>query len=57
MDETFEWCKVIGVNSFCIGAVTMTQLEQTLSVLVLIATLTWTIIKIWKLIKNDEEKD
>ena len=58
MNETFEWCKVIGVNSFAVGAVSMDALEQTLSILVLMATFTWTMIKIWKLLtNNDEEKD
>lgn len=57
MNETFEWCKVLGVNSLCVGAVTMDALEQTLSIMVLAATFSWTAIKIWKLIKSDEEED
>lgn len=55
MNETFEWIKVLGVNTSVFAAVSLDQIEATLSIIALAMTAVWTGVKIWKLIKNDEK--
>jgi hypothetical protein len=57
MEETIEWFKVLGVNTSVFAAVSLDQLETTLSIVALTMTAVWTGVKIWKLLKSDEKEN
>ena len=47
-----EWLKMFGVNGFTIAAVSLSDIELLLKVLLLSLTCVWTIVKIVKLLKE-----
>ena len=51
-----EWLKMFGVNGCTIAAVSLTDIELLLKVLLLSLTCAWTMIKIVKLLKDKNER-
>tara|TARA_Y100000310_G_scaffold338667_1_gene429040 strand:- start:849 stop:1004 length:156 start_codon:yes stop_codon:yes gene_type:complete len=49
-----EWLKMFGVNGFTIAAVSLSDIELLLKVLLLSLTCVWTIVKIVKLLKDEK---
>ena len=53
MDDMSEWLRVLGVNGGVLAAVSLTDLELVLKILLLAMTCVWTAVKIVKLIKDE----
>ena len=53
MDDMSEWLRVLGVNGGVLAAVSLTDLELVLKILLLAMTCVWTAVKIVKLIKEE----
>ena len=49
-----EWLKMFGVNGFTIAAVSLSDIELLLKVMLLSLTCVWTIVKIVKLLKDEK---
>ena len=54
MTDVGEWLRVLGVNGGVLAAVSLTDLELALKILLLAMTCVWTAVKIVKLIKKNE---
>ena len=52
MEEITDWLKMLGVNFGTLGVVSLTDLEVILKILLLVATLVWTVARSWKLLKE-----
>ena len=52
MTDVGEWLRVLGVNGGVLAAVSLTDLELALKILLLAMTCVWTAVKIIKLIKE-----
>ena len=52
MDDMSEWLRVLGVNGGVLAAVSLTDLELILKILLLAMTCVWTAVKIAKLLKE-----
>ena len=52
MEEIADWLKMLGVNFGTLGVVSLTDLEVILKILLLVATLVWTVARTWKLLKE-----
>ncbi len=52
MEEITDWLKMLGVNFGTLGVVSLTDLEVILKILLLVATLVWTVARTWKLLKE-----
>lgn len=48
---------MLGVNTSVFAAVSLDQLETSLSIVALAMTAVWTGVKIWKLLKSDEKEN
>ena len=53
MTDVGEWLRVLGINGGVLAAVSLTDLELILKVLLLSMTCVWTAVKIVKLIKEE----
>ena len=57
MDEVSDWVRTLGINGGVFAAVSLSDVELFLKIVLLLATIVWTVVKIHKLLKNDNEKD
>ena len=53
MIDTLKTC---GVNGAVLGATTLESMETGLSILLLIITITWTVVKLTRLLKDKNER-
>ena len=53
MNDMGEWLRVLGINGGVLAAVSLTDLELVLKILLLAMTCVWTAVKIVKLIKDE----
>lgn len=56
-DPVFEMAKVGGVNTFALAASVFTDIEMTLRVLLLVASLIYTCVKIWEIVKGANKNE
>tara|TARA_B100000745_G_C19913279_1_gene306552 strand:+ start:97 stop:273 length:177 start_codon:yes stop_codon:yes gene_type:complete len=52
-----EYLKVFGVNGSVLGAVTLTQIETVLSIVLLLVTIVWTTTKLISLFEGKTNKN
>jgi len=52
MNDASEWLRVLGINGGVLAAVSLTDLELALKILLLAMTCVWTAVKIAKLLRE-----
>ena len=53
MNDMTDWFKMFGVNGGVFAAVSLSDIEMMLKILMLVLTCIWTVIKIIKLLKEE----
>jgi len=54
MNEQFtDWLRTLGINFGTLGVVSLTDLELVLKIVLLSVTIVWTVVKVLKLLKDD----
>jgi hypothetical protein len=54
MNESLDWLRTLGINGGVL-AVTLTDVELALKVVLLVVTIAWTVIKIIDLLNNKDD--
>lgn len=55
MNDSLDWLRVLGVNGGVFATVSLAEIEMVLKIILLIATIIWTIVKIYNLIKYGDD--
>jgi len=55
MNDYLDWIRVFGINGGVFAAVSLAEIEMVLKLILLVATIVWTIVKIYKLIKDGDD--
>lgn len=55
MSELGEWGKVLGINGGIIATTSLAEWETGAKILVLLLTAAWTAVKIWRLVRGDDD--
>ena len=53
MTDSLDWVRTLGINGGVFAAVSLADIEVGLRIVLLTATIVWTIVKIIKLLKPD----
>jgi hypothetical protein len=53
MSDSLDWVRTLGINGGVFAAVSLADIEVGLRIILLTATIVWTIVKIYKLLKTD----
>ena len=53
MNGFADWFRTLGINGATLGIVSLTDLELFLKIILLSATIVWTVAKVYKLLKDD----
>ena len=56
MNDYGDWLRTLGVNGGVFATVSLVNIELVLKIILLIATIVWTIVKCYKLLTDDEGK-
>ena len=56
MNDSLDWLRVLGVNGGVFDTVSLAEIEMVLKIVLLVATIVWTIVKIYNLIKYGDDK-
>ena len=56
MNDSLDWMRTLGINGGVFAAVSLAEIEMVLKIIMLVATIVWTIVKIYKLIKDGDDK-
>jgi hypothetical protein len=56
MTELTEWCKTLGVNFSVLAAVSLTDVELYLKIIVLALTAAWSTVRLARLLKKEDTK-
>jgi hypothetical protein len=53
MTDSLDWLRTLGINGATLGIVSLTDLELVLKIVLLSVTIVWTVVKVLKLLKDD----
>ena len=56
MTDSLDWVRTLGINGGVFAAVSLADIEVGLRIVLLTATIVWTVVKIIKLIKDGDDK-
>ena len=56
MNDSLDWLRVLGVNGGVFATVSLAEIEMFVKIVLLVATIVWTIVKIYNLIKYGDDK-
>jgi hypothetical protein len=56
MTDSLDWIRTLGINGGVFAAVSLADMEVGLRIIMLAATIVWTVVKIIKLIKDGDDK-
>jgi hypothetical protein len=56
MSDSLDWVRTLGINGGVFAAVSLADMEVGLRIIMLAATIVWTVVKIIKLIKDGDDK-
>jgi len=55
MNDSLDWLRVLGINGGVFATVSLAEIEMVLKIVLLVATIVWTVVKIYNLIKYGDD--